>query len=303
MYTTFALLGLLSVVSAQMPDNNTEVHPKLTTYKCTTEGGCVPQNSAIVLNHGIYQRDHPELSCGDWGSAPNATVCPDQETCQKNCAIWSVSNYADHGVYTDGSDLQIVMIREDGQVNSPRLYLLNEAEDEYEMLKLTGQELSFDVDMSKLPCGMNAALYTVEMDATGGKNLSTIPTAGAAYGNGYCDAQCYTTPFSNGLVSFPPPVGMLCGLTHLTTPVSRPTSTDLESAATSWTSGRPTLAPPSLRRTPATRPECTSATAPPGSATPTACATRAAAARTPTRWGTRSTTARRWSSTPRAPSK
>ena len=44
--------------------------------------------------------------------------------------------------------------------------------------------------MSQLPCGLNGALYFVEMQADGG--LSEYPgnKAGAAYGTGYCDAQC-----------------------------------------------------------------------------------------------------------------
>lgn len=198
---------LLGLVAAQSTDNTTEAHPKLTTYKCTTEGGCVPQTSALVLEssqHHIYQKDNPEYSCGDWGSGANATVCPDEETCQQNCILQGFPDYTEKGVYTNGSDLNIIMLSEDGTENSPRLYLLNEAEDAYEMLQLVGQEFTFDVDMSKLPCGMNSALYFSEMEAKGGQDSSDIPVAGAAYGTGYCDAQCYTTPFQNGVVSRTP---------------------------------------------------------------------------------------------------
>lgn len=199
-----SLLLRLSFVAAQSPDNTTETHPKLTTYKCTTDGGCVAQNTALVLEasqHSIYQRNNPDLNCGSWGSAANATVCPDQETCQQNCAIKGISDYTEHGIHTNGSDLNIIMLKDDGSAYSPRIYLMNEAEDAYEVLHLTGQEFTFDVDMSKLPCGMNSALYLVEMDGTGGQSLSDLDVAGAPYGTGYCDAQCYTTPFVNGLVS------------------------------------------------------------------------------------------------------
>lgn len=202
--TLIAPLLLLRLAVAQSPDNTTEAHPKLTTYKCTTDGGCVSQNSALVLeasSHNIYQVDNPSLNCGEWGSGANATVCPDQETCQKNCILEGLSDYTTRGVHTNGSDLTLYMLAEDGTEYSPRIYLLNEAEDAYEMLQLTGQEFTFDVDMSKLPCGMNSALYFSEMEASGGKDLSDIPVAGAPYGTGYCDAQCYTTPFANGLVS------------------------------------------------------------------------------------------------------
>lgn len=241
-----SLLLRLSVVVAQSPDNTTEAHPKLTTYKCTTAGGCVAQNSALVLEasqHTIYQRDHPDLNCGDYGSAPNATVCPDQETCQRNCAIGGISDYTAHGVYTNGSDLTLVMLGENDVEYSPRIYLMNEAEDAYEVLQLTGQEFTFDVDMAKLPCGMNSALYFVEMDGKGGQSSTNLSVAGAPYGTGYCDAQCYTTPFANGLVSkasYNPPVISSFGRLTL---LNRPTLRDLESAARSWTSGKPILGP------------------------------------------------------------
>lgn len=219
--TLIAPLLLLNLVVAQSTDNTTEVHPKLTTYKCTTDGGCVAQTSALVLEasqHNVHQLDNPSLGCGDWGSAANATVCPDQETCQKNCVLDGISDYTSRGVITNGSDLTLLMLGADGSELSPRLYLLNEAEDAYELLQLTGQEFSFDVDMSKLPCGMNSALYFSEMEASGGKDLSDIPVAGAPYGTGYCDAQCYTTPFVNGLVSTftqTPSVGISRGVARL----------------------------------------------------------------------------------------
>ena len=74
-----------------------------------------------------------------------------------------------------------------------------EGEKKYEMLKLNGNEFSFDVNMSQLPCGMNSALCLNEMDATGGR--SDLNPAGAAFGTGYCDAQCGVRPFINGEVS------------------------------------------------------------------------------------------------------
>jgi cellulose 1,4-beta-cellobiosidase len=54
---------------------------------------------------------------------------------------------------------------------------------------LLNQEFSFDVDVSELPCGLNGALYLVEMDADGGMSYPTND-CGAEFGTGYCDAQC-----------------------------------------------------------------------------------------------------------------
>merc|ERR1719346_461303 len=73
--------------------------------------------------------------------------------------------------------------------NVSRTYLLDESGQKYVKFMLLNQEFSFDVDVSNLPCGLNGALYLVEMDADGGMSFSTNE-CGAQYGTGYCDAQC-----------------------------------------------------------------------------------------------------------------
>ena len=70
-----------------------------------------------------------------------------------------------------------------------RLFLM-EDQSTYKMFKLLNKEMSFTVDVSKLPCGMNGALYLVDMDPDGGMSKYPTNAAGAAYGTGYCDAQC-----------------------------------------------------------------------------------------------------------------
>jgi cellulose 1,4-beta-cellobiosidase len=62
--------------------------------------------------------------------------------------------------------------------------------DNYYMFKLKNREFTFDVDVSNLPCGVNGALYFVEMEADGGRSKYSTNLAGAKYGTGYCDAQC-----------------------------------------------------------------------------------------------------------------
>lgn len=106
----------------------------------------------------------PSKNCGSWGNAPNTTVCPDEETCAKNCIVDGISDYEKYGVKTEGGTLVMKQLSKDGSVVSPRVYLLKQEGDKYEMLKLSGNELSFDVDPSKLPCGMNGALYLSEME-------------------------------------------------------------------------------------------------------------------------------------------
>lgn len=56
------------------------------------------------------------------------------------------------------------------------------------MFQLINKEFTFTVDVSQMPCGINGALYFVEMDKTG--NMGNGNNAGAKYGTGYCDAQC-----------------------------------------------------------------------------------------------------------------
>ena len=55
---------------------------------------------------------------------------------------------------------------------------------------MLNQEFTFDADVSKLDCGLNGALYFVDMDADGGAAQHSTNKGGAQYGTGYCDAQC-----------------------------------------------------------------------------------------------------------------
>lgn len=199
-YVAFLCLGL---VAAQTPGKTREKHPKLDTWECTKRHGCKRQTSYIVLDqasHPVHQLKNPSLNCGSSG-APNVTVCPDAKTCAKNCIVEGITDYSKSGVTTKGGSLSLKQLGKNGEVVSPRVYLLDENQREYEMLKLTGREFTFDVDTSKLPCGMNGALYLSEMDKKGGK--SKLNPGGAAYGSGYCDAQCFVTPFIEGVVSSP----------------------------------------------------------------------------------------------------
>ncbi|KAG9249108.1 concanavalin A-like lectin/glucanase domain-containing protein [Calycina marina] len=189
---------LLSLATAQAPGAISEMHPRIKTWRCTKASGCNEQESAIVLDAGthlVHQRSAPSLSC----SIANSTVCPDAKACSANCIIEGIANYTDHGVTTKGSSLFLKQLKPDGSVMSPRVYLMSPSKMEYEMLRLTGNELAFDVNVSKLPCGMNGALYLSEMAADGGKNQ--LNKAGAKYGTGYCDAQCFVQPWLNGVAN------------------------------------------------------------------------------------------------------
>jgi len=55
------------------------------------------------------------------------------------------------------------------------------------------------VNLSNLPCGLNGALYFVEMPRDGGLSEYPGDKCGSKYGTGYCDAQCpHDIKFING---------------------------------------------------------------------------------------------------------
>lgn len=200
--TAIVISSFLALAVAQsLGKTSREVHPKIKTWRCSTKGGCKEQTNAIVLDaasHPIHQANNTALGCGNWGSGPDPAVCPDVESCYKNCVMEGISDYSTYGVKTAGDRLTLDMYGKNG-VSSPRVYMLAGNEKSYEMMHLTGKEFTYDVDVSKLPCGMNGALYLSEMEEKGGQG--PLNPGGAAYGTGYCDAQCYVTPWINGLVS------------------------------------------------------------------------------------------------------
>ncbi|KAI1356945.1 putative endoglucanase [Xylaria sp. FL0043] len=208
--TTAAVLASCQFANAQIrrqnPDDTadrfTKQHPALTVYKCTEADGCAALARSVVIDwnyHWFHTADW--LSCTT-DSGINATLCPDEATCAQNCFVQGDSNYTNNGVSTSGDTLTMYQytINADGEAQnaSPRLYLLGD-DGNYEMLQLLGQELTFTVDLSTLPCGENGALYLGEMDKSGGRNQYN--TGGANFGSGYCDAQCPVQTWKNGTLN------------------------------------------------------------------------------------------------------
>ncbi|KAH9151391.1 hypothetical protein AeRB84_005992, partial [Aphanomyces euteiches] len=139
-------------------------------------GGCTTENTKLVLDanwrwtHNVGGSKNCYTS-NTW----DTSLCPDPATCAANCAM-------------DGADYTGTYGPLQHQ-RWPRVYLL-EDDNNYKLFKLLNQEFTFDVDASQLPCGLNDALYFVQMDKDGGKSKFSTNKAGAAYGTGYCDAQC-----------------------------------------------------------------------------------------------------------------
>jgi cellulase len=196
-------LALLpSLIAAQQIGTIPEKHPKLPTQICTKKHGCKTQDTYVVidaLSHPIDTKTG--ASCQNSTGRPDPAVCATESSCAKNCALEGI-NYAQHGVQTHGNAMtlhQYLDINGTETSVSPRLYLLGENGKEYEQPALLNQEFTFTVDVSGLPCGMNGALYLSAMDKTGGR--SRLNPAGAAYGTGYCDAQCPNNAWTNGVAN------------------------------------------------------------------------------------------------------
>jgi len=194
---------LIASVSAQQPGAYTpEVHPTLLSQQCTHAGGCVTVNTSVVLDAG-YRWLHNVggyENCVSQGF--NTSICSDAESCSTDCALEGV-DYASYGIKADGNALTLNLFTSSNNVtsmSSPRVYLLQN-ETTYDTFRLLNREIAFDVDLSQVGCGVNGALYLSEMSPTG--NEGPLNPAGAKYGTGYCDAQCPTENYINGVVSGP----------------------------------------------------------------------------------------------------
>jgi len=206
MAAALRFLSLVSLVSAQQIGTAIpEVHPKLPTQFCTLKGGCARMQTSLVtdaLSRSLHAVGQTNTPC----NVNNRTLCPTAEACSQNCALEGY-DYAANGVTTNGNAMTLKLFGPNTngsgvKVLSPRVYLLAPDEKNYQMLKLNNQEFTYDVDMSKAGCGVNGALYLSEMEESGFRSAAN--PAGAQYGTGYCDAQCFNTTFINGLVCASP---------------------------------------------------------------------------------------------------
>mmetsp|Transcript_69028 Transcript_69028/g.173939 ORF Transcript_69028/g.173939 Transcript_69028/m.173939 type:complete len:683 (-) Transcript_69028:513-2561(-) len=173
-----------------------EQHPPMLLKQCTKKGGCTAEATSLTLDagrrwlHEVSDKTSGLAPCGGIGNW-NATLCPDGKTCARSCALEGISeeDYEKvYGVVNIPDGVQINYVTRKTNVGS-RLYLLDSDQEKYKLFKLKNREFAFDVDVSTLECGMNAALYFVEMPVDGGSSVGDN-RAGAKYGLGYCDARC-----------------------------------------------------------------------------------------------------------------
>ncbi|KAG7441209.1 cellobiohydrolaseI [Guyanagaster necrorhizus] len=187
----FAFALLRSVRGQQIGTYTAEDHPVLTVQQCSAGGSCTTQSKSVVLdsNWRWLHSTTGYTNCYT-GNQWDATLCPDVDTCTANCALDGADYSGTYGISTSGNALTLNFVTHGANTNvGSRVYLLDD-ENTYHLFNMKNQEFTFDVDVSNLPCGLNGALYFVQMDGDGGKARFPTNAAGAAYGTGYCDTQC-----------------------------------------------------------------------------------------------------------------
>ncbi|EMC99908.1 carbohydrate-binding module family 1 protein [Baudoinia panamericana UAMH 10762] len=184
-----SILALGALVRGQQAGTLTaEVHPPLTVSNCTANG-CTTESHTIVLdaNWRWLHSTTGSTNCYN-GNTWDATLCPDPVTCAANCAL-DGGNYAStYGITTSGNSLSLGF--KTGSNVGSRVYLMDTSDSQYQVFHLKNREFTFDVDVSGIGCGINGALYFVEMYPDGGLSEYSGNKAGAKYGTGYCDSQC-----------------------------------------------------------------------------------------------------------------
>jgi len=190
-----AILSLLGLAGAQqLGTNKKEQHPEITVASCTKSGGCKAEVRSVTMDaqwRWLHDaRPNKYRNCIS-GSPPewDSSVCISASDCAENCALEGISATDYEHVYgvskvPDGISLRF----RTGEAVGSRVYVM-EDDDTYKMFTLLNKEFTIDVEGADLVCGMNGAIYFVEMEANGGLGTRGN-TAGALLGTGYCDAQC-----------------------------------------------------------------------------------------------------------------
>jgi cellulose 1,4-beta-cellobiosidase len=130
----------------------------------------------------------------EWKTKGGEQVCEDGQTktCAQKCAVgnWPKEQWeAPYGVNKTSSGVKLGYVTQGPYSINVGTRLFVTEDGEYKQFDLIGKEVSITVDMSKTECGLNGAIYLVEMDPKGDLGVGDN-NAGAEYGTGYCDAQC-----------------------------------------------------------------------------------------------------------------
>lgn len=183
------LATIFSAFAQQVGTNQAENHPRISIQSCTGTGSCMTEQSSVVIdaNWRWLHKTNDYVNCYT-GTTWNPTYCSDPVACANNCALDGADYLGTYGISSSGSSTTLGF--KTGTNIGSRTYLMDAQDSKYKLFHMKNREITFDVDASLLPCGLNGAVYFVEMPGDGG--MATQPTnkAGAKYGTGYCDAQC-----------------------------------------------------------------------------------------------------------------
>merc|ERR1712117_511866 len=187
----------LAVLGQQVGQQKTEEPLPITWQECSAPGSCSDVQGAVVLDSN-WRWTHivdDYVNCYT-GNLWDPEYCPDAATCTENCAIDGV-DAADwdstYGGATNGAELSLKFVSEGPYSRNvgSRTYLLDEDLTNYRIFNLLNKEFTFDVNDAELGCGLNGALYFVEMQADGGLGDYETNDAGAAYGTCYCEMDIW----------------------------------------------------------------------------------------------------------------
>ncbi|KAK3373200.1 glycoside hydrolase [Lasiosphaeria ovina] len=190
-YLAAALPLMGQAAGQQVGKEQSETHPKMSWKKCTGSASCSTVSAEVVIdaNWRWLHTSGTTKNCYDgnkWTSA-----CTSSTDCAEKCALEGATYQKTYGASTSGDALTLKFLTKGdyGTNIGSRFYLMNGAS-KYQMFTLMDNEFTFDVDLSKVDCGLNAALYFVAMEEDGGMAKYSANKAGAKYGTGYCDGQC-----------------------------------------------------------------------------------------------------------------
>lgn len=198
------MLALAGLVAGQQPGSLVpESHPQLNLYECTA-AGCTKEEKGVVLDASWRWVHGPGYkNCFDtdgWDSG----FCSDPKACAATCEMEGLGEddyERTYGVRTLRSADTLELDFKKGSNVGSRVYMMDGPE-EYRRFKLKNREFSMEVSVEQLRCGMNGAVYFIEMDRLGGKGKGNN-AAGAKYGTGYCDAQCPHMKWIEGQANIP----------------------------------------------------------------------------------------------------
>nr|CAH0102996.1 unnamed protein product [Daphnia galeata] len=134
-------------------------------------------------------------------------LCYDPKKCDK---IPTVSEYQNLFGLTVSPSKTSLTLKYVPTAPGPRIYLTTgPGTDSYQMVYLLNREISFDVDLSTVGCGLNAAFFFVGMDADGGKakfesnSLTTLLATHTCKAANNCDSTgCGFMPYPLGNKNF-----------------------------------------------------------------------------------------------------